>query len=139
MAFMASSSLGCLASSQFSKDYIVQKYFAIIAYLIAGVFYFIFILSTEFLFVTLCTCIIFFCIFGAYNAYSVYRTATYATELRGTAIGFIGICNRIGGISAPFMAGLVLEKFNSESIVVAICGIAQIISSLFLLIIPNSQ
>jgi predicted MFS family arabinose efflux permease len=138
MAFMACTSLGCLISSQLSKNFIGQKYFAIITYIIAGTFYFIFLLSTEFLFVIICTCIMFFCTFVAYTPYFAYRTATYPTEIRATALGFIGICSKSGSISAPFIAGLVLENFNSESIVVVMCGIAQIISALFIFLIPDS-
>jgi MFS family permease len=137
MAFMACSSLGCIASSHISKHYLGKKQIAIVAYLISGVFYFIFILSTDFLFVMFCTCVMFFCTFGALTAYTAFCAVAFPTEIRGTAMGFIGICSRLGGISAPFIAGFILNNLNSENVVVAICGIAEVISPLFLLFIPN--
>jgi nitrate/nitrite transporter NarK len=74
-----------------------------------------------------------------YSAFYNLLSESFPTRIRGSGVGFVGVLNRIGGISAPIITGFVLDQKNGFFIVSSAYMLCFLVASKGILFVKETK
>lgn len=78
-------------------------------------------------------------IFLSYAAVFQMTPESYPTEIRSTAQGLFFFISRIGGVTAPILAGIILDLEGGQQIAIGLFGIGYLIAGVASLMLTETR